>query len=253
MELQPDDVESMEPLCKTCLNPQSRKWYYISILIQTKQGNNQLPNHPSYSTSANAAPAAATNPPIPTLAATAGLLVVAVELLLVVEESVKLGAVTVLVVAVTPVPLTQTPLFGPAADELNVMSAQLYRPPLGSPLVCTWRVAFEPSVTFVPSGRVKPVMQKWPRPCSVRVGRRMVLNELPTSFPKPIRTSTLASTLEELVSVWFGKGRGCVLWPMVRAISPPLRGHRVRLEEGVSKEPQGKVPSLSSSNPRAAG
>ena len=55
-----------------------------------------------------------------------------------------------------------------------------------------------------------------------------------------------------MIEVEKGKG-GDILWPMVKAISPPERGHTVRFEEGVSKEPQGKLPSLSSLNPLADG
>lgn len=41
--------------------------------------------------------------------------------------------------------------------------------------------------------------------------------------------------------------------PIVSAICPPDNGHNVRFEDTVSWPPQGKVPSLSSSKPRAAG
>jgi hypothetical protein len=63
-----------------------------------------------------------------------------------------------------------------------------------------------------------------------------VLNAEPTLLPKPMSTSTLAS-----------------MWPIVRAMLPPDKGQRVRFEETVSWEPQGKLPRLSSSKPRAAG
>lgn len=52
--------------------------------------------------------------------------------------------------------LTETPeLFwhGPGvADERNVISAQLYNPPEGSPLVTTWIVAVCPSLMFRDEG-----------------------------------------------------------------------------------------------------
>ena len=99
--------------------------YSFSIRDETHERTQTYSSMP-YNTSAKAAPAIATNPPAPAIDFTpAPLLVVALELLLVVEESVKFGDVTVLVLVVTPVPLTQTPLSGPAALELNVISAQL--------------------------------------------------------------------------------------------------------------------------------
>ncbi len=52
--------------------------------------------------------------------------------------------------------LTETPvlfLHGPGvADERKVMSAQLYNPPAGSPLVTTWMVAVCPSLMFRDEG-----------------------------------------------------------------------------------------------------
>lgn len=52
--------------------------------------------------------------------------------------------------------LTETPelfLHGPGlADERNVISAQLYNPPDGSPLVTTWIVAVCPSLMFKDEG-----------------------------------------------------------------------------------------------------
>lgn len=52
--------------------------------------------------------------------------------------------------------LTETPvlfLHGPGvADERKVMSAQLYNPPAGSPLVTTWIVAVCPSLTLRDEG-----------------------------------------------------------------------------------------------------
>ena len=51
---------------------------------------------------------------------------------------------------------TETPvlfLHGPGeAEDLKVMSAQLYNPPFGSPLVTTWIVAVVPSLMFRDEG-----------------------------------------------------------------------------------------------------
>lgn len=99
----------------------------------------------------------------------------AIEGLLVDEAVAAAPAVLVLVLVmepeevedptVPPVPLaltvpvqvlTETPvlfLHGPGvADERKVMSAQLYNPPAGSPLVTTWIVAVCPSLMFRDEG-----------------------------------------------------------------------------------------------------
>lgn len=60
-------------------------------------------------------------------------------------------------------------------------------------------------------------MQKAPRPVSLKVCLMMVLKAEPTSLPMAMSTSTLAS-----------------MWPMVRAMSPPVRGHAARVVETVS-------------------
>lgn len=152
----------------------------------------------SYSTIASAAIPAAAKPPTPAFkAATAALLLVEgepEEELDVEVPEVSLGCfVDVAAIAITPVPFVQTPLAGGGAELENVISAQLYKPPSGSPLVKTWIVAFVPSVILTPDGREKPVMQKEPNPCSVKVGLRTVLNAEPGSFPSPRTTSTFAS------------------------------------------------------------
>lgn len=139
---------------------------------------------------------AAAKPPMPAFnAATAALLLDEGEPEAPVEVVVvSLGCfVDVAAMALTPVPFVQTPGPGAGAELENVISAQLYSPPSGSPLVITWIVAFVPSVTFTPEGREKPVMQKAPNPCSVNTGLRMVLNAEPGSLPKPMTTSTFAS------------------------------------------------------------
>jgi len=98
-----------------------------------------------------------------------------------VEEVVPFGfPLTVAPDVATPVAFLQTPLAGPEAVLLKEISAQLYSPPLGSPFVMTWIVAFMPSIL---DGIVKPVMQNAPRPCSEKVGRRMVLKAEPTLLP----------------------------------------------------------------------
>jgi hypothetical protein len=105
--------------------------------------NNHIHNQRlSYSTIANAARPAAAKPPAPAFkAATAALLLVdgepEAELDVEVPE-VSLGCfVDVAAMAVTPVPFVQTPLAGAGAELENVISAQLYNPPSGSPLVKT--------------------------------------------------------------------------------------------------------------------
>lgn len=103
-------------------------------------------------------------------------------------------------------------------------------------------VAFVPSVMFNPEGREMPSMQKFPRPVSLKVGRRMVLKAEPTSLPKPIRTSMLVERwlLRDFVSLQLFIVLECLIcgkmrtYPMLRAIEPSFRGHGVRLVDTVS-------------------
>jgi len=140
----------------------------------------------------------------------------------------------VAVPTVTPVAFVHEP--ASAAVLEKVISAQLKRPPVGSPLVMTWMVALVPSVTLMEDGSERPVMQKAPRPVWRKVGRMTVLKALPGLFPTAMRTSTLD---------W-----EC---PIFSAICPPDIGHAVRAVEGVLKPPQGNWSRVSSLKSRALG
>lgn len=82
----------------------------------------------------------------------------AVLLLVVEPEEVEdpIGPPVPLALTVPVQVLTETPelfLHGPGeADERKVISAQLYNPPDGSPLVTTWIVAACPSLMFRDGG-----------------------------------------------------------------------------------------------------
>jgi hypothetical protein len=111
-----------------------------------------------------------------------------------------------------------------------------YNPPEACALLTTWILAGVPSVTLTPLGTPICPMQKSPRPVTWNCGRMTTLKPDPGLFPTAMYTARLVCS-----------------WPMLSCRGPPPMGKSVRCCWTSLYPPQGKLPAVSSPEPRALG